>query len=85
MPRDDSGLIPLSRDGGYKMIHQEIEKFESNVWMPAVERLTKKVEQNGTKTDDLIIALTQLRAWVKGALWVIGFILAAFEAYEKLK
>lgn len=67
-PRDDSGLTPLTRDGGYRMIQTAIKEFEGNVWGPAVDKLTTKVEKNDEKTDEVLLKI----ASVKGAIYTVG-------------
>ena len=70
--RDDSGMIPLTRDGGYRMIQQAIKEFEGNVWVPAVKDLGRKIDANDEKTDRLLLRSAKLH----GAVWGVGLMLA---------
>lgn len=50
------------------MIQEAIKEFEGNVWGPAVQILTAKIEKNDQKTDTVLHKLSG----VKGAIWTCG-------------
>ena len=70
-PADDSGQILLTRDAGYKLIRSEIKEFEHTTIRAILDKL-----------DEGAAAQSELKGWVKGAVWAIGLIIAGFEAWH---
>jgi hypothetical protein len=88
MPRDDSGLIPLTRDGGYRMIQEAVKEFEGNVWGPAVRTLTVKVEENDKTTNEILTKITGVSYAVRAVgiiVSVLSGILVVLEILKLLK
>jgi hypothetical protein len=72
MHAEDSGGMPLTRDGGFKMIQTELAVFEDKRLVPAINSLKLMIASNDDKTDNSTEAINQLRGAIKG--------LAAFNA-----